>query len=162
MASLGKYAGPGGWNDPDFLMTGGGGQTEAEYRTEFSLWSIMAANMFVATDIRNLTSFKKSVLLNTEIIAVSQDKLAKAGGRLSSGAAGEVWARPLEDGSIAIGLYNSKNQTETIVVMWAQLGWLETKSASVRDLWAHKDLGTFTESFKASVPSHDTFLIIAK
>jgi hypothetical protein len=39
------------------------GQTENEYRTEFSLWTIAAAQMLVATDVRELTPFMKEMLL---------------------------------------------------------------------------------------------------
>ena len=46
-----------------------------EYRTEFSLWSLGASSLIVATDVRNMTDIMKEVLLNTEIIAVNQDKL---------------------------------------------------------------------------------------
>lgn len=37
------------------------GQTDAEYRTEFSIWSITASNLLVATDIRNMTDIMKEV-----------------------------------------------------------------------------------------------------
>ena len=37
------------------------GQTDAEYRTEFSIWSITASNLIVATDIRNMTDIMKEV-----------------------------------------------------------------------------------------------------
>src|SRR5690606_27846377 len=48
---LAGAAGPGGWNDPDMLMVGnygtgaiaGGGMTDTEYRSHFSLWAIMSA-----------------------------------------------------------------------------------------------------------------------
>ena len=51
------------------------GQTDTEYRTEFSLWSLGASSLIVATDVRNMTDIMKEVLLNTEVIAVNQDKL---------------------------------------------------------------------------------------
>ena len=37
------------------------GQTDAEYRTEFSIWSITASNLLVSTDIRNMTDIMKQV-----------------------------------------------------------------------------------------------------
>ena len=36
-----KYAGPGGWNDPDMLEVGNGKMTNTEYTTHFSLWALM-------------------------------------------------------------------------------------------------------------------------
>ena len=37
------------------------GQTDTEYRTEFSMWSIAASSLIVATDIRNMTDIMKEV-----------------------------------------------------------------------------------------------------
>ena len=65
--------GPGGWNDADFIYTGGQGcsdnrplkhcpgQTDTEYRTEFSMWCIMGSSLLIATDIRNMTDVMKEV-----------------------------------------------------------------------------------------------------
>jgi alpha-galactosidase len=47
--ALESFAGPGHWNDPDMLEVGNGGMTTAEYRAHFSLWSILAAPLIVAT-----------------------------------------------------------------------------------------------------------------
>ena len=42
-AGLAKFAGPGHWNDPDLLEVGNGGMSNEEYRTQMSLWAILAA-----------------------------------------------------------------------------------------------------------------------
>ena len=67
------HTGPGGWNDADFIYTGGQGcsddkplihcpgQTDTEYRTEFSMWCIIGSSLIVATDIRNMTDIMKEV-----------------------------------------------------------------------------------------------------
>ena len=64
--------------------------------------------MIVATDLRNLTSFMRDTLLNEEMIAIHQDRLAKPGMRIMYAPCGdyqcEIWARPLVDGALAIGL----------------------------------------------------------
>ena len=64
---------PGGWNDADFLMTGGQGcadntpmihcpgMTDTEYITEFTMWCIMGSSLIVSTDIRNMTDIMKKV-----------------------------------------------------------------------------------------------------
>jgi alpha-galactosidase len=38
--------------------------------------------MLVATDIRNMTSIMQEILLNEEVLAVNQDKMRVAGGRV--------------------------------------------------------------------------------
>ena len=45
-------AGPGHWNDPDMLEVGNGGMTTTEYRSHFSLWTIMAAPLIAGNDLR--------------------------------------------------------------------------------------------------------------
>ena len=42
-SDLAASAGPGHWNDPDMLEVGNGRMTAVEYRTHFSLWSMLAA-----------------------------------------------------------------------------------------------------------------------
>jgi len=59
MANLSAFGGPGGWNDPDFLMTGLTteglfGLSEIDWKTEFSFWCLFAAPLVVATDVRKM------------------------------------------------------------------------------------------------------------
>eukprot|EP01119_Soliformovum_irregulare_P010620 TRINITY_DN2622_c0_g1_i1.p1 TRINITY_DN2622_c0_g1~~TRINITY_DN2622_c0_g1_i1.p1 ORF type:complete len:412 (-),score=92.41 TRINITY_DN2622_c0_g1_i1:141-1376(-) len=180
-ADLGKYAGPGGWNDLDFLMTGGEGctsdynkicpgQTWEEYRTEFSMWVIMSSPLIVATDIRPpaMTEKKKEILFNKEMIAVNQDPLGKAGGRVALfncdavNITCQIWAKDLQGGEKAVALYNRGQVSHNITVRWDQLGWPRHTTAIVRDLWQHKDLGHHEGLFTASVPSHGTVVIRIK
>jgi len=177
-AKVASFAGVGGWNDPDFLMTGGEGckdnttkicpgQTIREYKTEFSIWCIMAAPLIVATDIRVMDEKKKEILMNSEMIAINQDKLAIAGGRVGNWNCSEgpsncqIWAKPLYGGSVAIGLYNAGTKSHHITVDFNVIGWSSTTKASIYDLWAHQNLGVFTGSFTARVHSHGTFVIKA-
>lgn len=60
----------------------------------------------------------------------------------------EVWAGPLSDGSKAVLLLNRDGAaSEAITVTWADLGWPATQKARVRDLWAHQDVGTFSDHY---------------
>jgi len=168
------YAGPGGWNYLDFLMTGGQGcsnnepdqhcpgQTDTEYRTEFIMWIMTASPLIVATDLRNMTAIMKEVLLNKEMISIHQDQLARAGDftaywACSEQNACEIWAKPLFDGSRYVALYNKGTQTHGITVDFSLFGVGWTNSlveVRVRDVYNSKDLGLFTGSYTAQVPSH--------
>lgn len=184
-ANLESYAGPGQWNYLDFVMTGGQGcpnkepgarcpgMTDEEYRTEFSLWVIVASPIIVATELRNMTAIMHEILFNAEMIAVHQDSLAKAGGRVDTPDCGspegplvagappcQVWARPLVDGSKAVVLYNADTKPHAIRASFVKLGI--TTAATVRDLWAHKDLGSFQDSYSASVPPHGVVVVKVK
>jgi len=165
MAGLSTYAGVGGWNDPDYLMTGIwiGGMTPTDWRTEFSFWSLFAAPLVVASDVRDLSN--KQVLLNAEVIAVNQDPLGIAGDRAANFSdGGEVWSKQLSNQSWAVILYNP-NFLEWIdvTVIWQQhlIGWpTGVTTAKVRDLWAHQDLGTYTKSFTVDyLGGHDIMML---
>ena len=60
----------------------------------------------------------------------------------------EVWAGPLTGGSQAVVLLNrSGGDSEQITVNWTDIGFAADRAATVRDLWAHQDLGIFTGGF---------------
>ena len=129
-----------GYADPDFLMTGIITMSALESETEFAFWALFAGPMIVATDVRNMSAWKRSVLLNADVIAVSQDALVSPGRRVRGAAGGaQVWARALANGDVAVILYNGADAPAPvdIAVSWRELGWDAGVRASVRDLWAH-------------------------
>jgi len=71
---------------------------------------------------------------------------------LDNGAAStQVFAGPIMDNQWAVVLVNRDNSnTASITVTWSSLGVDPTKSFTVRDLWAHQDLGKFTTSYTAT------------
>ena len=77
-----KYAGPGGWNDPDMLEVGNGGMTLTEYKTHFGLWCISKAPLLIGCDITNMSDDIKKILTNKEYIAINQDKLGEQGHKI--------------------------------------------------------------------------------
>jgi hypothetical protein len=83
-----SYAAPGGWNDPDMLEIGNGGMTQTEYISHFSLWCLAKAPLLIGCDITSMTTETFSILTNSEVIAVSQDKLGKEGHKVFSSSSG--------------------------------------------------------------------------
>ena len=79
-----KYAGQGGWNDPDMLEVGNGGMTLEEYKTHFSLWAISKAPLLIGCDINTMTKEIYDILTNKEVIAINQDPLGKQGRKVWS------------------------------------------------------------------------------
>ena len=157
-----SHAGPGHWNDPDMLEVGNGGMNNPEYRSHFSLWAIMAAPLMAGNDIRNMTTEIREILTNKEVIAVDQDPLGQQGRRVAKNGDLEVWSKQLQDGSRAVLLLNRGASEEMISATWEQIGYPEHLGASVRDLWAHKDLGKFTGKFSAPVESHGVVVVSVK
>ena len=154
---LEKYAGSGHWNDPDMLEVGNGGMSNEEYRTHMSLWCLLAAPLFASNDLTKMTPETLAILTNPEVIAVDQDAKGVQGRHVWQEGPLEIWAKPLSDGSKAVGLFNREEHPMTISLKLADIGF--PASARIRDLWQRKDLGTFTGSFTAGVPRHGSVLL---
>jgi len=155
-------AGPGHWNDPDMLEVGNGGMTDDEYRAHFSLWAVMAAPLIAGNDLRSMSDATRAILTNHEVIAVDQDSLGAQGILVSEGPPDlQVWAKALHDGSRAIVLFNRSDSSAKITASFHRAG-LYGDSATVHDLWSHRDLGTFGGSFATTVAPHAVVMIRAR
>ena len=159
---LESYAGPGHWNDPDMLEVGNGGMTDTEYRSHFSLWSLLAAPLIAGNDLRNMRPEIQEILTNKEVIAVDQDPLGREGTRVYKSGEQEVWAKQLSDGRRAVVLLNRGSAEQEISANWEELGYPNYLNASVRDLWEHKELGKFTGKFAARVAAHEVVMVVVK
>jgi len=167
-----KFAGPGHWNDPDMLVVGqvGWGNlhptklTPNEQYTHLSLWSLLAAPLLLGCDLTKLDEFTLGLLTNDEVLDVNQDPLGQQARRVAQVEPTEVWAKKMQDGSMAVGLFNRGIGTfngsdfdNPVTVKWEDAG-ISGKQI-VRDLWRQKDLGEFTGSFTAKVPRHGVLLL---
>ena len=117
----------------------------------------MAAPLIFSGDITRLDDFTLGLLTNDEVIDVDQDPLGRPGRRVAKTGDLEVWARPMEDGSLAVGLFNRGEATKAVTATWADLG-LEGKQ-KVRDLWRQKDVGVFEGKLEAPVARHGVYFI---
>jgi alpha-galactosidase len=160
-APLSAYAGPGHWNDPDMLEVGNGSLTADENKSHFSMWAMLAAPLLAGNDLRSMASTTTGILTNSEVIAVDQDALGAQATLVATPAAGlQVWSKPLTGSGVrAVALLNRNGGAASITVTFSQIG-LGTGTATVRDLWQHSDLGTFSGSYTAaSVPSHGVVVL---
>jgi alpha-galactosidase len=159
---LESFAGPGHWNDPDMLEVGNGGMTTTEYRSHFSLWALLAAPLISGNDLRNMPPDIHDILTNKEVIAIDQDPLGRQGRRVWKDGDLEVWGKQLQNGDRGVILLNRGAADQEITVDWEHLGYPAHLSATVRDLWAHKDLGKFTGKFSATVASHGVVMVTVR
>ncbi len=160
-----KYAGPGHWNDPDMLVVGqvGWGHlhpthlTPDEQYTHISLWCLLAAPLLIGCDMTKMDDLTLGLLTNDEVLEVSQDPLGRQASRVAKTVDVEVWAKDMEDGSKAVGLFNRGPAETEVTANWAELG-IEGRR-EVRDLWRQKDLGACEGEFRAKVASHGVVLV---
>ncbi len=157
---LEKFAGPGHWNDPDMLEVGNGRLTYDENLTHMSLWCLLAAPLIAGNDLSKMTPYVLGILTNREVVAVNQDPKGVQGHRLAEEGPLEVWAKPLEDGSMAVGLFNRGESQDPMTLNFKDLGFLG--SVTLRDLWNHKELGSFRDHYTVEVPRHGVVMLKAK
>ncbi|NUO46307.1 MAG: alpha-galactosidase [Streptomyces sp.] len=155
---LAAHAGPGHWNDPDMLEVGNGGMTDTEYRSHFSLWSIMAAPLLIGSDLRNASDATYEILGNKEVVAVDQDPLGKQGTVVSSEGGRWVIAKQMRDGSRAVALFNESGTPQRVATTAAAVGLPAADAYTLRDLWQHRSYNT-AGAIAATVPAHGTVLV---
>jgi len=160
------FGGPGHWNDPDMLIVGHVGWgpqlhptklAPNEQYTHISLWCLLSSPLLLGCDLEKLDDFTLNLLTNDEVLDVNQDPLGKQAGRVAVSGDLEVWAKDLEDGSKAVGLFNRGFVDDKVTVKWSDLG-ISGKQV-VRDLWRQKDIGEFSDQFEAPVPPHGVMLV---
>ena len=165
--NLHLFAGPGAWNDPDYLLLGYLSNwkeqtvptplTPNEQYTHVSLWCLVAAPLIFSGDMTRLDEFTLSLLTNDEVIDVDQDPLGKAGRRMFKDEDVEVWSKEMEDGSKVVGLFNRGEFESRVTARWTDLGIAGKQR--VRDLWRQEDVGVLEGQFTSMVPRHGVKLV---
>ncbi len=164
---LERWAGPGRWNDPDYLLLGfisnwrGGTSltplSPNEQYTYVSLWCLLASPLFFSGDMTRLDPFTISLLTNDEVLEIDQDPLGRQGHRVAKNGDLEVWKKELQDGTVAIGLFNRGEKKDNVLANWDDV---QIKGKfRVRDLWRQKELGIYESQFSAIVPRHGVALV---
>jgi alpha-galactosidase len=147
---------PGMYNDPDVLDLRGEFNATEDVSI-FSMWCMLAAPLITPTVNSNVLY----ILTNAEAIAVDQDAAGIQGTCVASNNNTQVWCKPLggvNTGTLAVALFNRGDNATNITAIWSDLG-LAPGAATVRDLWAHADLGTFANSYGARIPAHGVQLL---
>ena len=131
--------------------------TPNEQYTHISLWCLLCSPLLIGCDLTKLDEFTLNLLTNDEVLDVSQDPLGRQAGRVARDGPLEVWAKDMEDGSKAVGLFNRGGEEAPVTANWADLHLAGTHK--IRDLWRQQDLGSFTGQFQAAVPRHGVVLV---
>jgi alpha-galactosidase len=162
------YAKPGHWNDPDMLVVGNVGWgknlhptrlTPDEQYSHISLWCLLSAPLLLGCDIATLDDFTLSLLTNDEVLDINQDPLGKQARRVYCNRSRykfHLYAKELEDGSVALGIFNLMNYNLSYNdISLSQMG---LQGGMIRDLWRQKDIGVFDDILKVNIPAHGVLL----
>ena len=143
----------GGWRDkplePSHL-------SPDEQYAHISLWCLWGSPMIIGTPIERLDPFTLGLLTNDEVLEVNQDPLGKQG-RRKVVEGGEAVVKPMEDGTVAVGLFNPGPAAGEVAIRWEEAG--VSGPQAVRDLWRQKDLGAAAGRFAATVASHGVVMV---
>lgn len=154
MAQVTHMIKPGCWADPDMMEIGNSNQTADEYMTQFTMWCLLPAPLIMGHDVRKMTEETKKILMNKEAIAVNQDSAVIPARRIRKTNDEELWSRKLADGSLCVVLLQKTKSSATLSFNWKEVGLKENQPAELRDLWAHKNVGSFTNEFSIPVNAH--------
>ena len=168
VSDLTRFAGPGGWNDPDMLVVGlnntgyikGGGCSDIEYRTQMSMWCMLAAPLMVGCDIRNMNEATRAILLNKDVIDIDQDALGRQGFRVMRLDGVEAWKKPLKGDRVAIAVLNRNSTDRSFTGSWKELELDPQMSFAVYDVWKHASLGRSRGPISAELKPHEIHVFL--
>ncbi len=158
---------PGNWPDADMLAIGrlepapGWGDARAsrltkdEQRTLLTLWAIFRSPLIMGGNLLLCDEWTKSLLTNSEVIAVDQESRGNHAVETTEKSA--VWvAEQAGDRGYYVAVFNRSDAPRSLRYTWKQLG-LEGSHYALRDLWEHKDLEHAT-SIEVNLPAHASAL----
>lgn len=161
---------PGRWNDPDYILIGSVGDAfhidapptptklvPDEQYSYVSMWALMASPLIFSGDMNYLDELTLSILCNSEVIEVDQDSLGRQARIVRHTDSEFILAKAMEDGSLAVGLFNIGEEQARIQVTWADLG-LDGRRR-VRDVWRQKDIGQSKDQLSVQVNRHGVAML---
>jgi alpha-galactosidase len=167
------FSGPGHWNDPDMLQIGFTNTpnqlvansrpsrlTPSEQYSQVTLWSLLAAPLILSCDLEKLDPFTINLITNPEVIAVNQDPLGRAAIELCASHNLRIFCKTLEDGALAIGLFN----TDDVFPVQTNFDLASLQlphGVKIRDLWRQKDLAVNKGRVAIDIPPHGCLLLRA-
>lgn len=161
------YAGPGNWPDADMMVLGQVGGWEGgtphwtrltpwEQYSHVTLWAMLASPLLIGCDLDALDDFTLSLLTNPEVLEVNQDPLGMMGVRNVFGPSKyqTVYVKRMEDGTLAVALFNISGEEKTVSFVPRDLGLLGVQT--IRDLWRQKEVGKVQdkERWEVKLPAH--------
>ena len=159
------FRGPGHWPDADMLPIGvlqmGKNKTHFthdEQITLMSLWSIARSPLMIGADLTKLDDFTLSLLTNDEVLAVNQN--SSGNHQLFQHDGLYAWVADVPGSPDKyVGLFNTRalptggeQSSVAVPVKLSELGF--DGEVRIRDLWQHKDLGSFKTEFAPLINAH--------
>lgn len=157
-----KHTGVGKYADMDMLIVGLKALSLEEEKFHFGMWAINKSPLTIGApmDTQLAPAASLDILKNAEVLAINQDSLGKQAQlvRRYTNEQYDVWAGELSGSRQVLALANWNNASQSVTVsLPADLG---IASATGRDVWAAKDLGTLSGSYTTTLAGHELRLIV--
>jgi len=149
---LHAFNGMGCFNDMDMLIVGMYGKgnvglkgcNDTQYKTHFSIWAFMASPLMIGCDVRSMNKATKAILCNEEIIRINQDKACRQPVKLTGTWAGDdllLYSRHLENGDVAIGMFNLSEEKAVARLNLDELGlpFSTGRTLALKELWTGEE-----------------------
>jgi alpha-galactosidase len=119
----------------------------------------MSAPLLAGHDLTTMTETTRGILTNAEVIALDQDAIGLQGALVRVEGELQIVAKPLEGcGARGVVLLNRGDVAVSTTLSWSEI-WLQPGRASVRDLWAHQELGPADDELALTVQPHDVLTL---
>ncbi|MBV8996459.1 MAG: hypothetical protein JO287_22775, partial [Pseudonocardiales bacterium] len=128
-------AGPGHWNDPDYLVPNAG-MTASQAQSQFTLWAILAAPLVVSADLMTMPEWTRRMLLNQTAIGIDQNPRGLQAHLAFRLRGTEAWVKPLSGQAAAVAVLNQAAQPAAVRLTGPMLGFPAARSFSAVDVWA--------------------------
>ncbi|MBQ0905582.1 NPCBM/NEW2 domain-containing protein [Micromonospora sp. U21] len=150
-----EVAGPGHFNDPDYLGPQLG-MTDEEFRTQMTLWSAAAAPLVIGSDARTLSQTSVDILTDPDVLAINQDPAVVQAVRVGPAGTTETWVKRLANGDRAVVLLNRGDSPKILTTKASSVG-LSGARFTLKNAWTDQ----VTESagtISAAVAAHGAAL----
>ncbi|KAH8881393.1 glycoside hydrolase family 27 protein [Thozetella sp. PMI_491] len=146
MRELSRFQKPGSWADMDMLEIGTGTMNQFQEQTHLSFWAALKSPLIIGANINAINKTSLDILLNKEIIAISQDDAGVAVNYLpdlSTENKVQVWGGPLASGKsryVVLAL-NYGLSSANITIPLSTLPGLNSTNLSdysVKEIWSGK------------------------
>ena len=168
------YGGKGCFNDMDMLVVGMYGKgnvgleglNDTQYKTHFSIWALLGSPLMIGCDIRNMNDETLKILTNKELIKINQDEDCRQVFKLSP-----IWndnikayARFLENGDIALGVFNFSGEEGAVRINIDELGLPEStgKTLCMHNVWEEEIVTVTNGTFMHNIKPYDCLVYRCK
>ena len=185
-------SGPSCYNDIDMLTVGMYGKgnvalgqacTDEDYKTQFALWCMLGAPLMLGGDVRNMTPFSESLVLNKGLLRINQDAEGRVPQPVYRGRvlnteydpetnswwheypdAGVTLFKHLSGHEFAVGYFNFAPKSCELPFIFADAGLPYGSGVGLHftDALTGQDLGLHRDYFHQMVEGHGCRVLLAR